>query len=148
MIQVRRRDRVVKTMWHTVAIPAFGRYLFVRGPIRWGTLKEIPGICDVLKNGLEVAYTPDAVVERLRALKELPAPQSGWTPGAPCTLVAGPFGGHPAVILSVRRDKADLAVMIMGALRNVRVSLDALAPREAPDDHPNPNRSSDAARIR
>jgi hypothetical protein len=41
------------------------------------------------------------------------------------------FQGHPAVVLAVGREKARIAIMLFGALREATVSLDCLKPREA-----------------
>lgn len=133
LMQVRRRDRVITSLWHTVEVPLFSRYLFICFDAlaeSWSPIRAAPGVRDLVRNGDEVAYTPDAVVARLQAVQALPPPATPWAPGTPCTLAEGPFKGHAGVVIEQRGQTALVAVLLFGALRPLHAPLASLRARE------------------
>ena len=59
------------------------------------------------------------------------APGAVWAPGTPCSLPEGSFCGHPAIVLDVVDGYATVSIMMLGALREILVPVDRLAPRDA-----------------
>jgi transcription antitermination factor NusG len=72
----------------------------------------------------------EAVRSALHAAEHAPRHEVAWKPGTPCALNVGPLAGASAVVLSIHRDTATLAVMMFGALRQVQAPLAWLVARE------------------
>jgi transcription antitermination factor NusG len=115
----------------------FPGYLFLHRDPRdpWWPARYAPGVYDFITNAEDKpeACRPGAVeaVQALEAeFRSPPTCQSRWRPGAACRLADGPFEGHDAVVLKVRRNMALVALMMFGCLRNVAVSLDCLVARD------------------
>jgi transcription antitermination factor NusG len=141
MVIARRRDRVVRSMRHTVEVPLFATYLFVRhSPASsWGPIRDAPGVKQLVKAGTQLLYTPDTAVESLRGTLRgveqfaavFPPGKPLWRPGTPCSPAAGAFAGHPAVILQVGVENALISLLVFGCLREVIIRQDQLVEREA-----------------
>lgn len=130
LLTTRRRDR----SWHTG--PLFPGYLFVRLRLDqpWNPVRYAPGVFSLLSVDGIPSICPDAAVAMLQATeaqRATPPPKScQWAPGAAVAVANGPFRSHPAVVLSVHRDQATVAIMMLGHLRNVSVNLDCLKARD------------------
>jgi transcriptional antiterminator RfaH len=139
---VRRRDRVLSSLWHTVLVPLFGNYLFVRMTARdsWTPIRYCPGVLRLIlaSHNSHPDRVPRGIVEAIQAGEAArlspAAATSSWAPGAPCRLAAGPFANHDAVVLTVNlpASVASVGVIIFGAVRSLTVPLASLIPREEP----------------
>src|SRR5215469_15530779 len=84
LMRVRRRDRVVRSLWHIVERPLFSRYLFVRfdhTEASWSPIRAAPGVRDILRDRDKVLYAPEAVVSALQAR------YGAWKPSSPKSMV-------------------------------------------------------------
>jgi transcription antitermination factor NusG len=101
----------------------------------WSPVTYAPGVFSLLSFDGKPATCSDTVVEAVRsavdAAEAFPASSHRWKPGTPCSLAAGPLAGLPAVVISVQRETATLAIMMLGHLRSASVPLDCL---KAQDD--------------
>jgi transcription antitermination factor NusG len=141
LVAAMRRDRVVRSMWHKVAVPLFSGYLFLRHrpDSSWGPIREAPGVKGLIKAGNQLVYTPDVAVEALQgtlrgveAFSAIGQPARRlWAPGVPCSPGTGAFAGHPAVVLQVGVETALISLLVFGALREVMIRQDQLVEREA-----------------
>jgi transcriptional antiterminator RfaH len=134
---VQRRDRATPTIRHAVVVPLFPRYGFIAFDHRdtsWSPIRDAPGVVDLVRCGSLPAYTNATVVERLQAVQALaatPQPEtSQWAPGVPCSPATGAFSGHPAVVVEVRGERAEIAMLLFGELRRVLVNVRCLVARE------------------
>jgi transcription antitermination factor NusG len=114
----------------------FPGYLFVRLDLAkpWHPVLFAPGVFQLLSlNGIP-STCPDAAVQAVRnAVQAAEASGSGdtlWKPGQPCSLALGPLRGHSAVVLSVSRETATLALLLFGELRQVSAPVGWLMSRE------------------
>lgn len=130
------RDRAIRSLWHTVQRPLFTSYIFCQhNPADpWRPIRYCPGIRANLLGGNELQYASSDAVEAVRAAEaagrcQLPEKML-WRPGAACRLGDGAFQGHEAVVLTVTRNNATVALMMFGCLRNVSVTLNCLMPRD------------------
>jgi len=136
LVAVQRRDRTLPTLRHTVIVPLFARYLFVAHDNQaiWRPIRETPGVASVLNSGGQIQYARAGDVEAVRAAEATRrsiAPGASWAPGMPCSPVAGtPFAGHPAVVISVERQTAKVAMLLFGELRTVSIDVACLRERE------------------
>jgi transcriptional antiterminator RfaH len=135
---IRRRDRVLRTLFHPVEVPLFPSYAFVSFDPQhdpWRPIVNTLGVYALLRrpDGIPNPVAPGAV-EALRAAQELfrtpTTPGSLWRPGAPCQPRDGPFQGLPAVVLEVERQIAKVAIVMFGQLRRVSVDVNSLVARE------------------
>jgi len=133
----RVRDNAIRSLWHTVERPLFARYLFIRfnhTATSWSPIRATPGVVDLVRSGTDPAYASDAAISTLQALdhvrRTLTPPEPLWRPGAACKLAHGPFQGWDAVVTAVHHDRALVALLMLGHLREVQVSLDCLAARD------------------
>jgi transcription antitermination factor NusG len=132
----RRRDPVLHTMTHVVLLPLWSGYVFVPYDSRdsWRPIYETPGVRSVLKHRDQIQYVPHGIVEALQATEHVRrsvAPlDASWAPGTPCTLAAGAFRGHDAVVIGTRDGRTLVGVMCFGAMREVSVPADCLMARE------------------
>jgi transcription antitermination factor NusG len=130
------RDPVLHTRTRLAMRPLFPRYAFVHleDGTPWVPVRYAPGVSDLLMTDGKPAYAPEAAVEALEATqasrRTLMAPGPAWRPGDPSTVVLGPFQGMDAVVISVRRKSARIALVVLGALREVTVGVESLRPRE------------------
>lgn len=139
LVIVRRRDAVIRSLLHNVQVPLFSRYLFVRLDVTrdpWQPIVSTLGVRSLLRRP---DGTPEpaarGAVEALQAGDALRAtphpPGAAWRPGAPCSLPRGyAFGGLPAVVLDVGDNKARIAVMFLGQLREIMVDTNCLTTRD------------------
>lgn len=134
LMAVRRRDKVLKSLWHTVDVPLFPRYLFVKYPGNWTPVRYCPGVYRIVSAAGKPNLASNAAISALQAAEavraSLPLQSRQWAPGTPCVVGNGTFDDVPAVVLQVGTDMALVAMMWFGALREVAVQLDALKARE------------------
>jgi transcriptional antiterminator RfaH len=136
---IRRRDRVLRTLFHPVEVPLFPSYAFVSFDPQhdpWRPIVNTLGVYALLRR-------PDGIpnpvamgsVEALQAMDALRGsispPGASWAPGMPCSPAVGtPFAGHPAVVVSVTGQRAIIAMLLFGELRQVSVDVNSLVARE------------------
>jgi len=136
LLAIRRRDRAIRSLWHVVEEPLYARYLFVRFDSAcdpWTPIWHTPGISRLLtKDDRKPNPCPEAAVLVLQATEAsrriLGTPEALHRPGAVCSPAVGVLAGHRAVVLRVTRSHATVALMLLGALREVTLPLDILAP--------------------
>lgn len=138
---VRQRDPVTPSLTHSVIRPLFPRYGFIAFDHRdtsWSPIRATPGVVDLVRCGSLPAYTTDTAVEAVRiALHAAEAkaasmerPDATRRVGALVAPASGPFADHPGVVLAVSATRAQVSLMIFGALRTVSVNLDCLRIRD------------------
>ena len=133
---VRRRDRVVRSMFHSVEVPLFRSYLFVQHEpgTSWRGIRSAPGVASIVCAGHQIRYAAVGAVEALQETEQLrrtPATlKQRFRPGSACRLNTGPLKGHEAVVAEIDGDTAVVTVMLFGELRRVVLSLDVLSARE------------------
>jgi transcription antitermination factor NusG len=127
------RDPVLHTRTRLALRPLFPRYVFVwlTGP--WVPIRYAPGVSDLLMTDGKPAYAPEASVEALEATqasrRTISPPGPAWRPGDPCETVLGGNQRVGGVVISVRRRKAVVAAVMLGALREITVPVESLRPR-------------------
>jgi len=135
MHSVQVRDRVLPTLWHTTIQPLWKGYAFVQFSSLdpWHPIQSSYGVRRLV-GFPNPAPCPSRVVEALQAGEELRrtlTPREPlWRPGAACKLSDGAFQGHAAVVTAVHHDRALVALLMLGHLREVQVSLGCLVARE------------------
>ena len=136
---IKRRDRVVRSMFHTIQVPLFSGYLFTSFDPHenWRPILYTPGVFSLIRNpdGKPIPV-PQRALEAVRASEDarrtLTPREPLWRPGAACRLAGGgAFDGHDAVVTAVHHDRAVVALLMLGHLREVQVSLDCLVARES-----------------
>ena len=135
MMTVRRRDRAIRSLWHNVRTPLFPRYLFVAFPGNWTPIRYCPGVYRLVSAAGKPNMATEAQIRAVQAAEAAfrcrGAETTQWRPGTPCALARGyAMEGLPAVVLSTSHDHASIAVMFLGALRQISVPLDALTARQ------------------
>jgi transcription antitermination factor NusG len=138
MIVARRRDNVIRSLFHHVPVPLFPRYAFVqfdamRDP--WMPIMHTLGVRSLL---CRPDGTPDpcraGAVEAVRASEDarrhLPAGNGQLAPGVAVSVRKGHMAEMPAIVLSVGQDEARIAVMFLAQLRELTVPLGAIIRRE------------------
>ena len=136
LVTVRRRDRVIWSLWHEVEVPLFPSYGFVRfdaSTTEWGPIRNTPGVFHLFTIAHVPHPVPHGVVEALQATqaarRSVDDDRASWPPGTACRLAAGPFTGHDAVVIGTRDGRTLVGVMCFGAMREVSVSVDCLMAR-------------------
>jgi transcriptional antiterminator RfaH len=135
---VRVRDRALRTLSHTVERPLFSGYLFIRFDANadtWRPICSTRGIRRLFMTGSQIPIpVADAAVEALRAgetLRRTPATRDAlYGPGTPCEAILGGGLKVNAVVVSRKGDKAVIAALMFGALREMVVTLDKLGLRD------------------
>jgi transcription antitermination factor NusG len=134
---VPQRDPVIPTKLNPSTRPLFPRYGFIAFDHRdtsWSPIRNTPGVVDLVRSGALPAYTNAAAVERLQGLLAQTAtqqPETGqWASGDAVAPSAGAFTGHPAVVISVTGQRAIIAMLLFGELRQVSVDVASLVARE------------------
>jgi transcription antitermination factor NusG len=137
LIAVQRRDRVTRSLTHTVTIPLFTRYLFVANdnPALWRPIRETPGVASVISSNGRAHHARAGAVEALQAGEEtrrlLTARRAVYVPGDAVAVRYGIVAGHRGVVTSVHGDTVSVALLFLGELRDIRLPLDCLAPVSA-----------------
>jgi transcription antitermination factor NusG len=135
---VTRRDRVLRTLLHRVEVPLFPAYAFCRfdpDTTEWWPIRNTPGVFKLLT---DTAGRPEPLANaEIRALQAAVADRATcqaetaqWAPGAPVALLAGALRGHPAVVLNTHGERATVAVLLFGALRQVVAPIAWLVARQ------------------
>jgi transcription antitermination factor NusG len=133
---IRRRDRVVPSMFHNIEVPLFRSYLFVQHEpgTSWRPIRSAPGVSTLITVSGRLEYAAVGAVEALQATEQLrrtPATlKQRFRPGSACRLNAGSLKGHEAVVVEIDGDTVSAAVMLFGELRRVSVPLDSLSLRD------------------
>lgn len=138
LVAVRRRDRVVRTMFHNVQVPAFSRYVFLQHTpgSPWSPIRYTEGVNDVVRMGMQPAYASDMAIEAVRKALEADAgrgePQdSGFPPGTPLRWAAGPLKGFDAIALRPDGDgRTRISVIFLGGLQEITALNHQLVPRD------------------
>jgi transcription antitermination factor NusG len=132
---VRIRDNAIRSLWHPVVRPLWTGYLFVVAGTHWSPIRHTLGVQKLLMAGPRPGIVPDSLIAALRATETarttFPHPDNVLTPGTAVRVSEGALEGHEAVIVSVNADRAHIALLLFGAVRNVNVSTSALSPRDA-----------------
>jgi transcription antitermination factor NusG len=137
LIAVQRRDRVTRSLVHTVTVPLFARYLFVANdnPALWRPIRETPGVASVISSNGRAHHARAGAVEALQAGEEarrlLTARRAVYVPGDAVSVRYGIVAGHRGVVRSIRDDTALVQLLFLGELRDIRLPLDCLGPAEA-----------------
>jgi transcription antitermination factor NusG len=128
LVTIRRRDRVIKTLWHAVEAPLFARYLFLRFDSRqsWRPVRYTPGVDHLLKMGDQLSWVADDVISALQASEAArrspPTDHGGLAPGTACKPVAGAFKGHEAVVVQLLPNgQALILLLVFGHPRQVLI---------------------------
>jgi transcription antitermination factor NusG len=133
---VLRRDRANRASMRPVEIPLWSRYLLARfaPDDPWGEIQRTPGVARLLMSEPgKPGCVPAGLVEALQATEAsrravLP-PGTPWRPGDPCRLVGAAFAGADAVVIEAGPLWATVALVCFGALRQVHLARDLIAPR-------------------
>ena len=132
----RIRDRSLPTLVRTVIRPLFAGYIFCQHDPRdpWRPIRYCPGIRANLIGGLGVQYARTGDVEAVQAAQAQPAPidqpDATRRVGAVVAPASGPFAQHQGVVLEIRGNRAVLAMLLFGELRQVSVDVSSLVARE------------------
>ena len=132
----RIRDRTTPTLTRTVIRPLFPGYIFCQHDPRdpWRPIRYCPGIRANLIGGLGVQYARAGDVEAVQAAQAQPAPidqpDATRRVGAAVAPASGPFAQHQGVVLEIRGNRAVLAMLLFGELRQVLVDVSSLVARE------------------
>jgi transcription antitermination factor NusG len=133
---IQRRDRTIPNLVHALVVPLFTRYLFVAhdNPDLWRPIRETPGVASVITAGGKVQYARAGEVEAVQAAqafgRSIRAAGASWAPGVPCSLRKGyAFEGLPGVITAIEGERASVAIMFLGQVRQITVPLECLRPR-------------------
>ena len=136
-LAVRRRDPVIRSLWHVAEVPLFPRYLFVHLDGPWTPIRYSPGVQHLLMDGTKPGRVSDAVVDAVQAgeaLRRTPTPAEPlWRPGVACEARLGGGQTVQGFVISVRRQKATVAAIMFGALRELTVAVRNLQPRTEED---------------
>lgn len=136
LVAIRRRDRVVKTMWHPVRVPYLPGYGFIRLAQNQPRIPilETRGVREVLKRpDGRLSSVADAEIERMQVWDErrLQLPKEH----APCLSAGcsvhiedGPFAGHPGIVVQCDGMKTQVAAQIFG--RSTPIWLDRVSVSE------------------
>lgn len=131
LVTVRKPDRSYRIQ------PLFPGYLFVSlEPNKpWYTIRYAPGVFCLLTVEEKPAPCPPGVVEAIQAGEEarsIPTSKGClWRPGAACEASLGGGQTVEGVVLSVRGQRAVIASIMFGHLREMVVRLDCLRLRDA-----------------
>lgn len=137
LIAVTRRDRVVRSLTHTVTIPLFARYLFVANdnPQLWRPIRETPGVASVISSNGRAHHVAQGAVEALQASEQarrvLTAGRAVYVPGDAVAVRYGIVAGHRGIVTSAHGDTVSVALLFLGELRDIRLPVDCLAPATA-----------------
>jgi transcription antitermination factor NusG len=128
LLTVRKPNR----HYHTGAL--FPGYLFCHLDLSrpWHAVRYAPGVFSLLEIEGMPTPCPCGVVEALRAGEEArrtpTASETPHRPGDACGVAHGALAGHRGAILRVTSQRAVVALVIFGGLREVTLPLDSLAP--------------------
>lgn len=138
LVPIRRRDRAVRTMWHTVQVPAFSRYvLLLHQPgSPWTPIRYAEGVDDLVRMGAEPAYASREAIEAVRKALETSlhtdgVVREGFRPGQALRWSAGALNGCDAIAL--RNDgngRTRISIVMLGALREITACNHQLIPRD------------------
>ena len=131
---VTRRDPVTRTMTRRIEVPMFTSYLFVAVPALWAPIRHTQGVRQLLMDGPNPYLLPERAESRLRGVEALsaitPQDDAQWHPGDAVAPSTGAFAGHPAVVIEVRGERACIAMMLFGGMRQALVDVRCLVARE------------------
>lgn len=130
MVAIRRRDRVLTSMWHVVRVPYLSGYGFIRLTQTESRepILNTRGIREVLRRpDGRAAWVSDDEIERLRSkdIERLELPKERRPILAIGTLIRvddGPFDGHPGVVKDCDGIKTRVELNLFG--RDTPVWLD------------------------
>lgn len=123
MQAIRRRDRVVRTMFHTVHVPMFSRYLFVELDIEtdpWAPVRYADGVRELfMSRAMRPLPVPTGFVEGLMATEgyrlHLRDPALSKLPiGTAVRVDSGSFISFPGVVASCDGVTTEVTMQIFG----------------------------------
>jgi transcriptional antiterminator RfaH len=133
--RIRERKRVASG-WRIVTGPLFPRYIFIKvalGEQSTASVRNTPGVCNLVRFGQQLAPVPEAVIAYLQAQQnpELGARQAdAWPqrPGDRVQILKGPFAGLTAVFETAQGDaRAALLLDLLGRQNRIVVPREALS---------------------
>ena len=133
---IRRRDRVLRTLFHPVEVPLFPSYAFVSFDPQhdpWRPIVNTLGVYALLRrpDGIPnpVARGSVEALQALDALRRAVAPPGAyWAPGSVLEVSRGSFSGHRGALLRLlTKDRAVVMLLLFGELRQVVVPITDLA---------------------
>jgi transcriptional antiterminator RfaH len=138
---IRRRDRVLRTLFHPVEVPLFPSYAFVSFDPQhdpWRPIVNTLGVYALLRrpDGIPNPVARGAV-EALQAAQALAAPREApdapWRVGDVAAPASWHFAGLKGVIVEIRGKRAILAIMMgdKGFLTRLSVDVANLVARDA-----------------
>lgn len=133
---VKRRDRAIKTLWHSVEVPLFGGYLFVwlSRADPWFPIRVTPGVRSLAVAGQRLQFARSGDVEALQAGEDarrvLVSGAVSWRPGEACRVAGGAFAGCEAVVAELRGSRAVVGLIAAGALSRVVLAVEQLERRQ------------------
>lgn len=124
-VGIKRRDRVLRTMWHPVEVPAFARYVLVRhrkgepfSPIRY-----TEGVARLLTMDGHPLHASSEAVESLRAVLGAASTQEAgdapYRPGQALRWRSGALRGIDAIAIHSDRRITTVSAIMLGQLRTV-----------------------------
>ena len=132
---VLRRDPVLHTLTRRAEEPLFPGYLFCElGENEpWTPIRYSRGVLRLLMSQGKPGHVNAEAVEAIRASDEArrttPTSQpAAWRVGPVAAPAIGILAGHRGVVLRTTRTHAVLAIMLLGALREITLPLDCLEP--------------------
>ena len=131
LVTIRRRDRVLRSLWHDVEVPLFPRYAFVVAGSHWSPIRGTAGVAQLLVDAAGKPYLLRAgLVEALQegeSLRRYPpsGPPALWAPGMACRASVGGVELRGAVTRVVKR-VAYVAAVMFGEVREIVIDLSAL----------------------
>lgn len=137
LVAIRQRDKVIPSMFHTVRVPFFPGYVFIRLTRTQSRepVNATRGVREVLRRpDGQAAWVSDALVEKIRAKDEarmkLPEKRGDEIEaGAPVIVREGPFESFPGTVIECDGVKTRVSIDIFGRLTPVwldRVSVEVI----------------------
>ena len=131
LMRVRRRDRVLRSLSHTVEVPLFPGYCFVTVSSHWTPIKSTLGVRRLLLDGDgKPGIVARAVISALETVQDFSAPEDHWSVGQPCSLATGSLRGCDAVVTEVHGEHATISLIMLGHMRQVSVPVACLVARD------------------
>lgn len=131
-LQKRRRDQ-----WHSVLEPLFPGYLFVQlapGKDNTAPIRSTLGVRGLVRFGLHTPEIDNNLIAFFRHQEQQQqnqpdSPDSLFKPGAPVTILNGPFAGLQAVYeMPKSTDRALLLISILGRQTQIQCELNNIVP--------------------
>lgn len=127
MVAIRQRDRVIPSMFHTIRVPFFPGYVFIRLTRTQSreSVNATRGVREVLRRpDGQAAWVSDALIEKLQTKNEarmkLPEKRGDELEvGAAVIVREGPFESSPGVVIECDGVKTRVGIEIFGRVTPV-----------------------------